>query len=72
MVRLLAARAQCPGFDSPIAQHVQRLITRAFTYAAVGSLVFKRLCVVYVSASLYKLAKLHYITLHFILSWSLA
>ena len=33
MVRPLAARAKGPGFDSPIAQHVQRLISRAFTTA---------------------------------------
>ena len=39
MVRPLAARAKGLGFDSPIAQHVQRLISQAFTYGAVGSLV---------------------------------
>ena len=30
MVMPLAARAKGPGFDSPIAQHVLRLISRAF------------------------------------------
>ena len=30
MVRPLAARAKGPGFDSPIAQDVQRLISRAY------------------------------------------
>ena len=41
VVRPLAARAKCPGFDSPITQHVQRLISRPFTYSygAVGPLV---------------------------------
>ena len=39
VVRPLAARAKDPGFDFPIAQHVQRLISRAFMYGAVGSLV---------------------------------
>ena len=38
MVRPLAARAKGPGFHSLIAQHVQRLIYRAFTYGMVGSL----------------------------------
>ena len=36
---VLAAHASSSGFDSPIAKHVQRLISRAFTYGAVGSLV---------------------------------
>ena len=40
-VRPLAARAKGPGFYSSIAQHIQRLISRAFTYGAVGSLVFE-------------------------------
>ena len=31
-VRPLAALAKGPGFHSPIVQHVQRLISRAFTY----------------------------------------
>ena len=31
MVRPLAARAKGLGFDSPIAQHVQRNISRTFT-----------------------------------------
>ena len=39
MVRPLAAREKGPGFDYPIARHVQRFISRAFTYGAVGSLV---------------------------------
>ena len=39
VVRPLAARAKSSGFDLPIAQHVQRLISRAFAYGAVGSLV---------------------------------
>ena len=39
MVRPLAAGADGPGFDSPIAPHVLILISRAFTYGAVGSLV---------------------------------
>ena len=39
VVRPLAAHAKGPGFDSPIAQHIQRLISLAFTYGAVGSLV---------------------------------
>ena len=39
VVRPRAARAKDPGFDSPIAQHVQRFISRDFTYGAVGSLV---------------------------------
>ena len=39
VVRPLAARAKGPEFDSPIAQHVQGLISQAFTYGAVGSLV---------------------------------
>ena len=38
VVRTLAARAKGPGFDSSIIQHVQRLISRVFTYGgAVGS-----------------------------------
>ena len=39
VVRPLTVHAKGPGFDSPIAQHVQRLIFRAFTYSTVGSLV---------------------------------
>ena len=39
VVRPLAAGAKVPGFESPIAQHVQRLISWAFMYGAVGSLV---------------------------------
>ena len=39
MVKSLDARAKSMGFDSPITQHVQRLISRAFMYGAVGSLV---------------------------------
>ena len=39
VVRPLAARAEGPRFDSPIAQHVQRLFFLAFTYGAVSSLV---------------------------------
>ena len=39
VVRPLAARAKGPGFDYPNAQHVQRFISRACTYGAVGSLV---------------------------------
>ena len=39
VVKPLATRAMGPGFDSPITQHVQRLISRAFTYGSVGSLV---------------------------------
>ena len=35
VVRPLAAHAKGLGFDSPIAQHVQRLISRAFMYGAV-------------------------------------
>ena len=36
MVRPLAARAKGPGFDSPIAQYVRRLIFfRAFTHGAI-------------------------------------
>ena len=38
LVRPLTARAKDPGFGSPISQHVQRLISRAFTYGAVDSL----------------------------------
>ena len=34
--RPLAARAKDPGFNSPIAQHIQRLIYRVFTFGAVG------------------------------------
>ena len=37
--KYLSAHAKGPGFDTPIAQHVQILISRAFTYSAVGSLV---------------------------------
>ena len=32
--------AKAPGFNSPFAQHIQRLISRAFTYSMVGSLAF--------------------------------
>ena len=39
VVRPLAARAKGPGFDSPFSQHVPRLISQAFTYSAVDSLV---------------------------------
>ena len=39
VVKPLAARAKGPGFDSRIAQHFRRLLSRAFTYGAVGSLV---------------------------------
>ena len=39
VVRPLAARAKGSGFDFPIAQHVQRLISQAFMYGAVVSLV---------------------------------
>ena len=39
VVRPLAAHAKGLKFDSPITQHVQRLISRAFTYGSVGSLV---------------------------------
>ena len=31
VVRLIAAHANGPGFDSQVAQHVQRLISRVFT-----------------------------------------
>ena len=34
-----AAGAKGPGFDSPIAQHHQRLTPQAFTYGEIGSLV---------------------------------
>ena len=39
VVRPLAVRAKGPGFNSPIAQHVQILIFSAVTYGAVDSLV---------------------------------
>ena len=39
VVRLLAAHVKDLGFNSPVAQHIQRLISHAFTYGAVGSLV---------------------------------
>ena len=39
LLRSLAAHAKGPGFDSLIAQHVQILISQAFTYGTVGSLV---------------------------------
>ena len=39
VIRPLAAGAKAPGFDFTIAQHVQILISRVFTYGAVGSLV---------------------------------
>ena len=42
VVTPLAARAKGPGFDSPIAQYVQRLISQIFRYSAVGSLVLSR------------------------------
>ena len=38
-LRPLATRAKGPGFDSPITQHVQRLISRAFMFGSDGSLV---------------------------------
>ena len=37
--RPLAAGVNGQKFDSPMARHVQRLISRVFTYSAVGSLV---------------------------------
>ena len=37
--RSLAAGANGPGFDFPIAQHVQRVTSQAFTYGEIGSLV---------------------------------
>ena len=39
VVRPMVASAKGPGLDSPITQHVQRVISRALTYGAVGSLV---------------------------------
>ena len=39
LVKPLAARAKGPEFDSPIVQHVQRLISPSFTYSAVVSLI---------------------------------
>ena len=39
VVRPPSAGAKGPGFDSPVAQHVQRLIYRVFTYGAVDSMV---------------------------------
>ena len=41
VVWLLAAHAKGPGFDSAITHHVQRLISLAFTYDAIGSLANK-------------------------------
>ena len=41
VVKPPAATAKGLRFESPIAQHVQRLISRAFTYGAVGSLVLR-------------------------------
>ena len=39
VVRPLATRAKGLVFDSLTTQHIQRLISRALTYGAVGSLV---------------------------------
>ena len=39
VVMPLVVRAKDPGYDTTIAQHLQRLISRAFTYGVVGSLV---------------------------------
>ena len=41
VVRSLATGTKCPGFNFLIAQHVQILISRAFMYGAVGSLVLR-------------------------------
>ena len=38
VVRSLAAGAKGSGFNSPVAQHVQRLVSQASSYGAVGSL----------------------------------